>query len=345
MQKHTSVLVADSSRIHTQLLSEILGRDFDLQVIHWDFDQTRIASTAADHAANVLVLSSVLNGGCEESLAIVKEMRETTPGTRIVVLLDSLHEQTVLDFLRSGARGIFPREGSLDMLRKCIHTVNRGEIWLDNQRLSLLVESLASAPALPSIKAKGIETLTRREHEVLEWMVQGLSNREISDRMQISPHTVKNYILRIFDKMGVSSRAELLFLVLSQSHAEEREMGPQALTRGPIDEHTLSVLSEEAEKGSPVAQLGLAQAYAVRADHPGNFTRAYKWYRIVSERIAKAHSTLAQSMTPKELEETEREATLWLKHRNQPATNDPADSSNMRKTPQNPCLAAYARAR
>ena len=314
MQERISVLIADSSRIHTQLLSEILGRDSDLQVIQWDFDQTRIVSTAADYDADVLVLSSMLSGECHESLAVVKQMREARPRTRIVVLLESLQEKMVLDFLRTGARGIFPREGSLDMLRKCIQIVHRGEIWLDNQRLSWLIESLASMPALPSLKAKGIETLTRREHEVLEWVVQGLSNREISDRMQISPHTVKNYILRIFDKMGVSSRAELVFMVLGQSHPVDREIAAQTLAGGPIDEHTLSVLSAEAEKGSLIAQLGLAQAYSVRADHPGNFSKAYKWYQIVFERIAQAHSTLAQAMTGKELEDTEREARLWVAH-------------------------------
>jgi TPR repeat protein len=77
------------------------------------------------------------------------------------------------------------------------------------------------------------------------------------------------------------------------------------------------MLNQEAEKGSPIAQLALARAYAARLDRPGNFARAYKWYRIVSERIARAHSALAKTMTAKELEESESEARLWLTQMNQ----------------------------
>jgi DNA-binding NarL/FixJ family response regulator len=314
MSLKARVLVADSSRIHTQLLSEILGRDSELEVINWEFDRTAIVSTAIDRQANVLALSSGLNGSASESLSVIKQTLASKPKTNIVVLLDAHQEEAALDFLRAGVKGIFPREGSLDMLRNCLHVVNRGEIWLDSRCLSIVIKFLVSVPTAPHLKANGMETLTKRECEVLQWLVQGLSNREISDNMELSPHTVKNYILRIFDKMGVSSRAELLFLILSQSqgNGDGRQISTKALGSASIDDSTLSMLSQEAENGSPIAQLGLAQAYAVRPDHPGNFSSAYKWYRIVSERIARANSVLAKTMTQKELEETEKEARTWL---------------------------------
>jgi DNA-binding NarL/FixJ family response regulator len=317
MSPRVRILVADSSRIHTQLLSEILGRDSDLQISSWVFHRNTIVNTVLNQNVDVLAISSVLNGNSHESLAVVREIQAAKPAVKVVVLLDSYGDDIVLEFLRAGARGIFPRDGSLEMLRKCLYTVHRGEIWLDNRCVSLLVSFLSSAPTVRNIKAKGTETLTKRESQVLAWMVQGLSNREISDRMALSPHTVKNYILHIFDKMGVSSRAELLFMILSQSNAEERDIPAQALGVGRIDDRTLSVLSQEAENGSPIAQLGLAQAYAVRPDRPGNFSIAYKWYLIVSERIERAHSLLAKTMTPKEVEETEQEARLWLAQKNE----------------------------
>lgn len=321
MSTKSRVLVADSSRIHSQLLSEILGRDSDVEIIPWDFDRATIVSTAVAQHADILALSSQLDGSVSESVAVIKEMQASKPATKVVVLLDSHQEEAVLEFLRAGAQGIFPREGSLDMLRKCLQVVNRGEIWLDSRCVSLVVKFLVSVPSVPQIKAKGIENLTRRESEVLEWMVQGLSNREISDRMELSPHTVKNYILRIFDKMGVSSRAELSFLILSQSNGDDKKISTEVLGAGPIDDHTLSMLSQEAEKGSPIAQLGLARAYAARPDRPGNFLKACKWYRIVSERIARAHSVLAETMTAKELEEIESETRLWMTQRKQAAAS------------------------
>jgi two-component system nitrate/nitrite response regulator NarL len=323
MSTKSRVLVADSSRIHSQLLSEMLGRDSDVEIIPWDFDRTTIVSTAVAQDADMLALGSQLDGSVSESVAVIKEMRASKPATKVVVLLDSHQEEAVLEFLRAGAKGIFPREGSLEMLRNCLHVVNRGEIWLDNRCVSLVIKFLVSVPSVPQINAKGMESLTERECQVLKWMVQGLSNREISGRMELSPHTVKNYIFRIFDKMGVSSRAELLFLILSQSTGDDKKISMGALGSGPIDDHTLSMLSQEAEKGSPIAQLALARAYAARPDRPGNFSRAYKWYRIASERIARAHSALAKTMTPNELEESEREARLWLTQMNQAGASTP----------------------
>lgn len=315
MSAKARVLVADSSRIHTQLLSEILGRDPNLEVIGWDFEASTIVTAAVSHNVDILALGSELNGSSKEAVAAVREMRAAQPSTKIVVLLESHSEEAVLDFLRVGANGIFEKEGSLEMLRQCLHAVNRGEIWLDNRFVALLINFLAAVPTVPDIKAKGKDSLTKREREVLQLLVQGLSNREISERMSLSEHTVKNYILHIFDKMGVSSRAELLYLILSQDKADNDEISRKALRGGRVDDRTFSMLSQEAEKGSPTAQLSLAQAYAVRPDRPGNFSNAYKWYRIVSERIAQAHSVLATTMSPRDLEETEREARKWLSRR------------------------------
>ena len=176
----------------------------------------------------------------------------------------------------------------------------------------MAINALASAPSAPVLKSKGLDKLSKREVQVVEWLVQGLSNREISKRMTSSPHTIKNYIFRIFDKMGVSSRVELLFLILSQNNGNKREDAELSSRTGLLEDRTISKLIEEAEKGSPTAGLALAHAYALRRDNPGTVLSAYKWYLIVSERIAQAQSVLAKTMTAKELEESEREARLWL---------------------------------
>jgi DNA-binding NarL/FixJ family response regulator len=225
------VLVADSSRMQTQLLSEILGRDSTLDVIGWDFEPSDIVNTAQSHNVDILAIGSELNGSSKAAIAVIREMRSALPTTKIVVLLESHRDDAVVDFLRAGANGIFEKEGSLEMLRQCLQAVKRGEIWLDNRFVALLINFLASVPTLPNINAKGKESLTKREGEVLELLVQGLSNREISERMSLSEHTVKNYVLHIFDKMGVSSRAELLYLILSRDEVEDDQISRTALQR------------------------------------------------------------------------------------------------------------------
>lgn len=306
------VLVADSTRIHTELLSDILERDPDLQVISWDYDRSTLVPAVLANDVDVLAVSSALNTNLGDGVNVVREVCAAKPGTKVVVLLDTHHDELVLDSLRAGARGIFSKESSLDMLRKCLHSVHRGEVWVDSRGMSLAIEALASAPSAAILKSNGLDKLSKREYQVVEWLVQGLSNREISQRMALSPHTIKNYIFRIFEKMGVSSRVELLFLILNQNNGNKREGIEVSSKSGLLDDRAISKLIEEAEQGSATAELALAHAYALRRDEPGNVSSAYKWYSIVSERIAQAQSVLAKMMTAEELEEGQKGARYWL---------------------------------
>jgi DNA-binding NarL/FixJ family response regulator len=251
MSVKARVLVADSSRMHTQMLSEILGKDAGLEVIGWDFKPSTIIGTALSHNVDIFAVSSELDGSPKDALTIVRQMRVALPKTKIVVLLENHRDETVLDFLRAGAHGIFEKEGSLEMLRQCLHAVSRGETWLDNRFVAMLINFLATVPTLPNITAKGAESLTKREREVLELLAQGLSNREISERMSLSEHTVKNYVLHIFDKMGVSSRSELLYLVLSQDEGDDGGSSRKAFRKR--EPRSLSMLDEEAEKALAAA--------------------------------------------------------------------------------------------
>jgi two-component system, NarL family, nitrate/nitrite response regulator NarL len=319
------VLVADSSRIHTQLLSDILERAADFEVFSWDSDPSTLIPTVLRHDVQVLLISSTLNGSSSDCLDVVREMRTAKPETKIVILVDSYQDRLVLDYLRAGARGIFSQESSLEMLRKCLQIVNRGEIWLNNRGMSLVVNALANTPNLALVQAKGLRNLSKRESEAMEWLVQGLSNKEISARMGLSPHTVKNYIFRIFDKMGVASRAELLFLVLSQNHSQDGE----ASNSGNGDGHVqaFSALVEEAKSGSSIAQLSLAESYASHErDDPDGLALAYKWYLIVSDQIEEAKSLLANQLSSAELQECEKQSKAWasrIKHVEQNKSSSP----------------------
>lgn len=303
------VFVADSTRIHTELLSDILERDPDLQVMSWDCDRSTLVPTVLAQHIDVLAVSSALNGNMRDGLNVVREVCAAKPETKIVVLLDSHQDELVLDSLRAGAKGIFSKESSSDMLRKCLHSVHRGEIWVDSRGMSLAIGALASAPNAPALNAKGLDKLSKREHQVVELLVQGLSNREISKRMSLSPHTIKNYIFRIFDKMGVSSRMELSFLVLSRNSGQSADR--TSTTTGLAAEPILKLL-EDAGKGSATAALVLAQTYAGLVDDPENVLNAYKWYLTVSHHIAQAQSILAKNMTASAIEECQREAKFYF---------------------------------
>ena len=81
--------------------------------------------------------------------------------------------------------------------------------------LHFLIEALAEFAPVRMVNASGTVVLSKREHDVVACVVRGLTNREIAQALKLTEHTVKNYLFRIFDKLGVSSRVELALYALS----------------------------------------------------------------------------------------------------------------------------------
>lgn len=312
------VLIADNSRIHTQLLSDALERDPDLVVVAWDGKPSTLVSVVKAHSVDIVAISSALNGHLGSPVELIRELCAASPRTRIVVLLDSQKKEEVIDAFRAGARGIFSREGSVEMFRKCMRRVYEGEIWADTSGVSLAIEALASAPVLRAVGKNGVNLLSKREQEVVQCLVQGMTNREIADQIGLSQHTVKNYLFRVFDKLGVSSRTELLFMTLNQDSKSEdllHDISRRTLEGhgpGPSDDQTLAMFEKAAGKGLPAAQLALAELYLSRRSRPDDLMHAYMWFLIATERSAQTKSTLAGMLTPKQIQEAEQKASARL---------------------------------
>jgi len=310
------VLVAGSSRMHTQLLSDALQRDPSLQVINWNCDSSSLIPCILAHKVDVIAISSTLDGNATQGLEVVRQLRTVSPHTKAVVLLDSQHDQAIISALRAGAKGIFSRDSSVDLFSKCMHNVHHGEIWIDGRGVALAIEALASAPVLRPVGGDGLSLLSKRELEVVQCLVQGLTNHEIAGHLGLSQHTVKNYLFRIFDKLGVSSRVELLFLALSQSANSGDALSseiPENLLDGRLtDEATLASLKNKAEKGSPAAQLALAQSYLSRRSRPDDLVEAYTWFVIASERTSQARSLVTRMLTSKQIDDAQQKASEWL---------------------------------
>src|SRR5262249_17490765 len=109
------------------------------------------------------------------------------------------------------------------LLCKCIHRVRRGEVWLNNQQMQYLIDAVAQVPSLRVINASGLKLLTPREEQVVALVADGLSNREIAHELSLTEHTVKKYLFRIFEKLGISSRVELVLYAFSHSHSRPAE--------------------------------------------------------------------------------------------------------------------------
>jgi DNA-binding NarL/FixJ family response regulator len=144
--------------------------------------------------------------------------RKLKQRTRAVMLLDSRERDLVIDAFRCGARGVVFRDEPLETLGKCIHAVHRGQVWANSQQLGYILEALSLTMPVRLQDARGMNLLSKREETVVRQVAEGMTNREISVRLKLSEHTVRNYLFRIFDKLGVSTRVELVLYCLQERH-------------------------------------------------------------------------------------------------------------------------------
>jgi len=224
------VLAADSTRMNSQLLAAALERDKRFQVLDPMSDSQELMATVMREKPAVVVISAELDDDRTKGFQIARELRALQPETRVVLLLDSSERSQVVQAFRSGACGVFCRSESLKSLAKCICCVHQGQIWANSRELGYLLEALGEALPLRAVDAQGTVLLSRREQDVVRCVAEGLSNREIAQRLGLTEHTVKNYLFRIFDKLGVSKRVEVVLYAYSMGNgdgaAESNEKKP-----------------------------------------------------------------------------------------------------------------------
>jgi DNA-binding NarL/FixJ family response regulator len=109
------------------------------------------------------------------------------------------------------------------LLCKCIQSVHQGQVWANSEQLQYLVEIVTQVPSLLMVNASGVKLLTHREEQVVALVADGLSNREVAHELGLSEHTVKKYLFHIFDKLGISSRVELVLYAVSHGGARQAE--------------------------------------------------------------------------------------------------------------------------
>jgi two-component system nitrate/nitrite response regulator NarL len=210
------VFVADSL-MNSQLIETALKRP------HYKFEVSAFAAGSEETfrelektQPEVALISSKLQDGPLTGFRVLQLLRESESKTSAIMLLDLAERDLVIDAFRTGARGVFTRAHSLNALSKCICAVHRGERWVSNDQVELLLDLVTRLKPLQITKPGGMALLTPREQEIAELVTEGMRNEEIARNLNVTEHTVRNYLSHIFDKLGMSSRVELVLYVLSR---------------------------------------------------------------------------------------------------------------------------------
>ena len=213
----------------TQLLVEALARDGQLQMIECASNGAALLNLVKRERPQIAVVSAKL-GDATGGFELVREIRSQSPNTRVIVLLDVSERTAVIEAFRAGAQGVFCRTEPFRLLSKCIQCVHQGQVWANATEFQFVIDALAKPP-LADFHANGGSLLSAREVDVVRCVAEGLTNREIAQRLKLTEHTVKNYLFRIFDKLGVSSRVEVVLYALG--NGGPRPATPMTTRRSP----------------------------------------------------------------------------------------------------------------
>ncbi len=218
-----TVVFADATRMGCQLLVDAIQRRNHFRVVGSATASGEVLSLIRKVQPDIAVISSRLQDGALAGLLVLLELRTLPTRPRVIMLLDVDQPKLVVESLLNGASGIFCRTEVAAELRKCIRCVHDGQIWANNTHLEHVVKELIRAPVPGPAKTTVIKALSKREEEIARLVASGLSNHEVAQRLSLSHHTVKNYLFRVFEKLSISTRIELVLYVLSRGKQPESE--------------------------------------------------------------------------------------------------------------------------
>lgn len=221
-ERRIRVLIGLGSPMDCQLLLTALKRSRQrLEGVACGVSRTDIVRSLDQGNVDIALINADLDDGPLSGLEILSEIQTNYDSIRVICLFDTWNDELIVHAFRAGAMGVFCRsESNLDMLWKCISAVHEGQIWANSDQLRLLLKSLRKARPIRMAPSTGTNSLTMRETQVANLVAEGLATKDISRRLGITEHTVNNNLFRIYNKLGISSRVELVLMLMKRQQID-----------------------------------------------------------------------------------------------------------------------------
>ena len=203
-----NLLLVDDHVMFREGLARMIGLEPDLKVVGQCSSATEALSTLSASGASMVLLDVDL--GAERAQDFVKEARTRGFDGQILVVTAGMSDQEAVQLIQAGISGILHKQHTTGVLCNTIRQVAAGEVWLEKAYLGPLFRSVDRSR--PQTRPR----LTDRDKTVLRFVFQGLTNREIAAKLQISEGAVKASLRQVFDKLGVRTRAQLVKVALEQ---------------------------------------------------------------------------------------------------------------------------------
>jgi two-component system, NarL family, response regulator LiaR len=204
------VLIADDHPIVRRGLNITINAQEDMELVAEASNGEEAVTRIREHRPEVIIMDLKMPG--KDGLAAIKEVTESMPGARILVLTSFSDDDNVFAAIKAGAVGFLLKDSPPDQLLDAIRAVHRGEGALH----SSIARKLMTEIKRPPDRVRTDAPLTPRELEVLQYIAQGLSNREIADKMSVSIRTVTTHVGSILDKLHLANRTKAALYAVEQ---------------------------------------------------------------------------------------------------------------------------------
>jgi DNA-binding NarL/FixJ family response regulator len=242
------VIVADTQAIFRAGLRKIFALEDDIRVVGQAETLAQTLAAAKKFSADVLIFEAALTTNPMEA---VSDLMRQAPQMRMVVVTHEPNEELTLELFRRGAHGIVSREVEPEVLVECLRKVSQGEPWLDRQGVSWVLSAYRSQSTRPTGSRPKVQ-LTPKESLIVSCVTQGMKNKEIALRVGTTEQVVKNYLRKVYDKLGVADRLELALYCLNHRVVEsEKKPAPSADAPSGQSNGAASAAAASASSASP----------------------------------------------------------------------------------------------
>src|SRR5580658_6659964 len=216
------VIVADTQAIFRAGLRKIFALEDDVRVVGQAETLAQTLTAAKKFTADVLLFESAIASNPIEAVA---DLLRQSPSLRMVVVTTEPDQDLTLELFRRGVHAIVSREVEPELLVDCLRKVSKGEPWLDGRATQWVLDAYRTQGSRAGAPRPKVQ-LTPKEALIVSCVTQGMKNKEIATCVGTTEQVVKNYLRKVYDKLGVADRLELALYCLNSRIVDNTKVPP-----------------------------------------------------------------------------------------------------------------------
>ena len=209
MSDLTKIALACENMLLREGISKMLSEDNGIQIVAEVSNLLELIQSCEESCFDVLLLDVTLPG--LNLSRILGSVRNKNGGRVLLIVDDKFDEESVVDAILSGVRGYLSKDSNSSQLKRAVHAVRDGQLWVERRILCNAIEAhVRKCKSISSKRHSSIYDLSKTELKILKMVLRGQSNKQIASAIFLSEKTVKFHLYKIFKKLAVKNRSELI---------------------------------------------------------------------------------------------------------------------------------------